>query len=241
MLPLRYRDHARSGFLLIEVVLAMSVMILVVIAVYQIMQVSIMAGEEVRQSKKRSQEINGLVELIRRELGGLPNEATVTSSVREGGATGFAQELIFTDDPLAFSFGATSAHYGPKSIILVPQVGGLNSIAVEYNEDPESRNRPPAGSEPPVLILMRDIFKLEWLFYDQRSASWVEKWEQPNLRPKLVRMALTMPGATEEYIATFKVPEGGAAPAQASGQQPPGDNNNPGNPEVSLPQIPESQ
>ncbi len=206
--------------MLIEVVLAMAVMILVVIAVYQIMQATIMAGEEIRLAKKSSQEMNGLVEMLRRELGGMPNEASVTSSVREGGSAGFSQELIIDGDPLAFSFGASSAHYGPKSVVLIPQIGGLSSIAIEYGEAPDSRNPRPAGYEPPALVLMRDILKVEWLFYDERSASWAEKWEQEKPRPKLVRMLLTRPGESEQYIATFLVPEGGALPASGSVQQP---------------------
>lgn len=208
------------GFLLIEVVLAMAVLVLVTVGLYQVMQATIMAGEEVRAAKKRSQEINGLVELVRRTVGGIPGEAAVTSSARESGAGGFAPALTFTDAPLALTFGAANAHYGPKSIVLVPQIGGLQSVAVEYEEDPDSRRATRVGA-PPTLVLMRDVRGIEWTFYDMRSRSWVEKWEQTTERPRLIRLRMSLPGYDEPYVATFHVPQGG----------PPGAGQSPGGPD----------
>ncbi len=200
--------------MLIEVVLAMAILVLVTIGLYQVMRASITAAEEIRRSKQRSEQLAGFVELVRRSLDSLPNEASVTSSMREGSG-GLTQALTVADASTAFAFGPGSAHYGPKSLILIPQTGGLSSLAIEYEPDPESRT--PQTGEPPVLILLNDVRSIEWLFYDQRSASWAEKWENASPRPGLVRMNLSLPGEELPYTATFRVPAGGVTPSDLGG------------------------
>lgn len=211
-----FRRRARGGgFLLIEVVLAMSILVLVTVGLYQVMRASLTAAEEIRRSKLRAEQVAGLVELMRRSIEFMPNEATLTSEVREG-TNGYSQVLTLAHSPMAFAFGRSSVHYGPKSIIAIPQVGGLSSLAIEYGVDPETRNQPAAGEKPPVLVLLVDVRKVEWLFYDERSTSWVEKWEDSSQRPALIRLTLSLPGEEIAYSATFRVPKGGATVASVN-------------------------
>lgn len=205
-------NWCRGGFLLIEVVMAMAILVVVTVGLYQVMRASITAAEEIRRSKQRSEQLAGLVELVRRSMDALPKEATITSSVREG-AGGMSQALTVADAPVAFAFGRGGAHYGPKSLILVPQVGGLFSLAVEYEPDPEARRQ--SIEKPQVLVLLGDVRGIEWMFYDERLASWIEKWENPSMRPGLLRMNLSLPGEEAPYTATFRIPAGGVTPASA--------------------------
>lgn len=209
--------HSRSGFMLIEVVLAMSILVLVTVGLYQIMQSSISAASEIRDSKVEQQQMNGFVELCRRTIGTLPNEAHIVSAVREQEGQ-FAPLLTIDNSPMAFSFGQRSAYYGPKSLVLIPQIGGLHSVAIEYGEDIDEERIQRTMDPPPPLVLLEDVRGMEWQFYDERSDSWMEKWEDPETRPRLVRMNLFLPGIEEPVSAVYKVPEGGVDAASLTGQ-----------------------
>jgi len=226
-IPLKYRRRGNAGFLLIEVVLGMIILVLVTVGMYRIMSAALETAAEVRETKSRQAEINAFVDLMRRTMRTLPNRATVLSRVNSGGQQPFV-ELVIQDAPGVFAFGPASYFYGIKTLGPRPQLGGLLTMTLGFEaEEPEDAFFNVPAEVPPPVHLLRDVRRIEWLFFDEAGQRWIEAWEAEGTRPRLIQMNLTIAGDPAPTSAVFWLPPMGEMPSAAapSGpeQGPPGE------------------
>ncbi len=202
---MRAESARGGGFLLIEVVLAMSILVLAVVGVYKIMQAALETTSEVRRAHLRDQEVNGVVNLLRKTLRSLPGDASVTTRASQEAVT---LELVVDKSPSAFALGPQSFHFGSQVLSVRQQVGGLLNLTLLFEPELGALGEPVVTKDPlpPPLPLISDLRGVEWRFYDERTARWVEQWNEPSVRPRLIQFTMGVAGRPLPVVAVFEVP-----------------------------------
>ncbi len=208
----------RGGFLLIELVLALAVLVLVSLGVYKIIQATLESASEIRRNHRTTQEIQGMIELTRRAMRNLPGNAEITNRTTADGGRYFP-ELVLDKAPAAFALGPAALHYGPQVLAIRPQIGGLFQFVLIFEPELSATGEPVDDTPSRSLRLLGDVRSLEWRFFDPRTSRWVEKWEETTARPRLVRMLLGIAGHENPFVATFALPDRGDMPSLTGRRQ----------------------
>lgn len=199
--------HSRGGFTLLEVILALGVMALLTGAMFTLVQGAMQATAELHHRQNRMQEVNGLVELCGRAFRNLPGEAVFEATMREEEGV-YVQELLFLEAPRAFSWGGSSQGLGMTLLSARPQLGGLLNLSLlwENTETDEAASPLNMDEASRWLVLIADLHKVQWRFYDPRSSTWMDEWKDSAARPSLVELTLNLAGETEPIRSVFWVP-----------------------------------
>ncbi|MBI4024411.1 MAG: prepilin-type N-terminal cleavage/methylation domain-containing protein [Verrucomicrobia bacterium] len=200
-----FRPHP-GGFTLLEVMLAVALLALLAGGLFAIVSGTMASAAELHQRQNRQQQVEGLVALCQRTFRTLPSSASLQGGVREESGV-YLPEVILRQAPAAFSWGDPSVALPTAVLRARPQVGGLFGLGLLREHD-SSGVESSSESERPVrwLMLLSDIRKLEWRFYDSRTATWMEEWNDHALRPSLVELTLTLAGELSPVRFIFWLP-----------------------------------
>jgi Type II secretion system (T2SS), protein J len=205
---MRTDDSARpnggnGGYLLLEVLLALAILSIVVVMIFQIVQATLRITSDINFLETQQQKIDGICELLRRNLVAMPQTALFQTRKR---ANSF--ELIFRDAPFRFSWSGTSAEFGTVVIAGKPQADGRITLSVLQQAQDGSRVVVDAQSEwkGSWVALLSNIDQLNWRFFDPRTAKWATEWPDAGTKPSLIEITLKLAGRDHPERGVFPWP-----------------------------------
>ncbi len=222
------QHHARSGFTLAEIVIAMTILALISGSV---MAMLLQAGDtaaDIRDTDKKDEEISRFIELLGHTIEALPSDATMEMTIGSESASGYP-ELKISDAVGAFIFGEDVGSAGELVIGLQPQDDSdgssdstepLYQLAISRDSfSPEDTDGDGmvfgAGADDFLtpdtegrywLPLVSDIISAGWRYWDEENQEWLTEWEEENL-PPLMELSIEdshRPGAVR---AVFELPD----------------------------------
>jgi prepilin-type N-terminal cleavage/methylation domain-containing protein len=224
------RNHAlsRSGFSLLEVVIALTILGMITGTLFAIIRGSVKGSVDIVRLQQETDQINHLMDLCRQTFQALPASATLTLSTDDPNSpAGSLQELSITGMPTCFAVGLQPVSYKETTLGLRPDTkqptgdnGALRYLLCLSRDDivpPMDASgstayitRPELGmvqdeEERYWLPLLRGVSSLKWRFWKEDTDEWLEVWEQTAL-PDLVEMQLLMDGRVTPLRMVFSMP-----------------------------------
>src|SRR3954471_5083011 len=109
--PSRITRHAsRSGFTLLEIIMALAILALISGTVFGIMRTSLRTAVETQKMQMEDDELSRFIMLCRHTFQNLPSTAILTLKIVETGDP-VQQELTINGVPEAFAFGTNPMSY----------------------------------------------------------------------------------------------------------------------------------
>src|SRR5271166_2218463 len=116
---------ASSGYLLLEVLLALSILSIVVVMVFQIIQTTLRVTSEINFQQMQQRKVDGICELLRRNFVSMPQTCVFQTRSQNG-----SLELLFRYAPFSFSWAKPGAKFGTVVIGTRPQPDGRVALSV---------------------------------------------------------------------------------------------------------------
>jgi hypothetical protein len=197
------RSAGEAGFLLLEVLLALAILSMVVVMIFQIVQTTLRVASDINFLQRQQQKVDGICELLRRNFIAMPQTALFQTRKK-----GNDFELIFRDAPFNFSWLGTGAQYGTVVIASKPRADGRIDLSVLQEPEGASRNTVDAQTDwkGSWLTLLNDIDQISWRFYDPRNAKWSTEWPDAGTKPSLIEITLKIAGRTHPERGVFRWP-----------------------------------
>lgn len=197
---------AKRGFSLLEVVIALTILVLLAGSVYSVLRGGIDAAATIRESQARQQQIDGFVDLCRAVFHQLSAQAAMEGRIREAGGKALP-EIIFRNCPELFSWGNINDREAVSVLGLVPQVGGRFSLSLlRFNPGGDFLADPVAKAKSEDWItLVPDVTSLSWRFLEPGSNNWLPLLPQGSKRPGAVEMNLQLADLKEPIRMVFNI------------------------------------
>jgi len=196
-MPSLINQRRQSGYLLLEVLLAIAILSIVVVMIFQIVQNTLRATAQINFLQTEQRKIDGIQELFRRNFLAMP----ITCQFQTQSADGRVQ-LVFRHAPFNFSWSRSGVLLGTVTIAGRTQPDGR--IALGFFEEPEAKV---VGQEKgDWILLLGDIDQLTWRFYDTRTGKWLLEWSDAGYKPKLVELSLKLSGRSHLERGVFRWP-----------------------------------
>ncbi len=114
-----------SGYLLLEVLLALAILSIVVVMVFQIIQTTLKVTADINFLQLQQRKVDGICELLRRNFVSMPQTCLFQTRKKNGSV-----ELVFRYAPFNFSWAKTGAKFGTFVIGSRPQPDGRFALSV---------------------------------------------------------------------------------------------------------------
>lgn len=216
-----------TGFTLLEVVMALSLLALLSGMVFGVMRVSMSTAFETRKMQLENDEISRFIMLCRHTFMNLPSTAILTLEITETG-TPVQQELTISGVPEAFAFGSNPMSYKDSILGMRPDLEateasetgerlyyiGLSREDLIPNDPTQTNSIASTNGEGLAapddqgrfwMPLLADVTSVTWRFYKEAEDLWEEEWDSTDL-PQLVEMNLTLQGRTLPLRSVFALP-----------------------------------
>jgi len=197
----RARGRARlrgSGYLLLEVLLALAILSIIVGLVFRIIQTTSRVTSNVEFLQGQQEHSDGIYEILRKDIESLPGTAEFQTK-----RTKDDFELIF--DETSFNFSWKGAESGFGTVILAvknQQDGRFSLVATEIPEPPVSD--PDATPPPPIVTtLITGLVRCDWRFFDRNTGNWVANWTNGGDKPTLLECTFQVSGQPAPVRAVF--------------------------------------
>jgi type II secretion system protein J len=205
--PVNRKQHlakaGSSGYLLLEVLLALAVLSIVVVMVFQIIQTTLRTTSDINFFQTQQRKVDGICELLRRNFISMP--ATCLFQTRNhNGST----ELIFRYAPFNFSWMKTGAEFGTIVIASRPQPDGRLALSVleESGNALESYVDNGIERKRDWVSLISDVDQLTWRFYNSRTGKWSSDWPDTSIKPNLLEINIKLAGRNHMERGVFRWP-----------------------------------
>ncbi len=197
---LRDNRTARTrGLTLIEVMVALGVMIILVGGIFLIVQTSLKAVLIVDNNASRQDEITNLIDILRSSFRNLPTRARMTAQPISEGST--REHLLIIRDAPGFLTWLAQPEAEDMIVLLSLRQDDedagwrvcLKRFAPPKNfseKDFNPKNLLRAGAKVPWLELVGDFRKAGIEFFDTKTQTWKERWDDSNERPALIKLDL---------------------------------------------------
>jgi hypothetical protein len=193
----------RSGYLLLEVLLALAVLSISVVMIFKIIQTTLKVTADINFLQTQQRKVDGIYELLRRNFDSMPRTCTFQTRTVNG-----SLELIFRAAPFNFSWVATGASFGTVVIGSRPQADGRFALSV-LQEGPNALDSyVDSGSEKKAdwFPVMNDVERINWRFFDAASGKWSSDWPDVATKPNLVELTFKLAGRNHTERCVFRWP-----------------------------------
>ena len=96
------------GFTLLEVILGLGLITMLIGGIYSIATASLQLSNTVLENQQEDMHMHAFINLLRRNLQGLPGNGTITMEEASTSGQIYQSEIVLTDYPLAFAWGSAS-------------------------------------------------------------------------------------------------------------------------------------
>jgi type II secretion system protein J len=198
------RDRVEtSGYLLLEVLLAVAVLSISVVMIFRIIQTTLKATADITFLQTQQRKVDGISQLLRRNFDSMPQSCTFQTRSANG-----SLELIFRSAPFNFSWVTAGANYGTVVIAGRPLPNGRVALSV-LQESGDALNSYVDGSNEKKadwFPLMDDVEQLSWRFFDGQAGKWTSVWPNPASKPSLVELTFKLAGRSHLERCVFRWP-----------------------------------
>lgn len=191
-----------SGYLLLEVLLALAVLTLVVGMVFQIIQTALKVTADINFLQTQQRKVDGITELLRRNFDSMPQSCVFQTRKVNGSV-----ELIFRSAPFNFSWVKAGANFGTVVLASRPQSDGRLALSVLQESGNALDSYVDAGNEKAEWFpLMNDVEELNWRFLDVVTGKWSPEWPNTAAKPNLVQLTFKLAGRNHTERCVFRWP-----------------------------------
>ncbi len=194
----------RAGFTLMEIMVGMGVLGMLLFTMYRLVGTQLMALQNTRDSQLESVAMDGLVRYVQGVLNNLPlHQTDVLRGFPHVFGMAPADELQWTARPgLALLTSAAPDEDYALTLTIQPKTATsrLQDLGIRRRllTEPDS-----AYDWIPILA---DVFALEFRYFQPSLGAWVERWDDANARPTLVRMKIWRRASDEPFEIVLPVP-----------------------------------
>ena len=194
---------ASSGYLLVEVLLAIAILSIVVVMVFQIIQTTLRVTSDIDFLQTQQRKVDGICELLRRNFVSMPQTCLFQTRDHNG-----STELIFRYAPFNFSWMNPGAKFGTVVIASRPQPDGRLALSVLEESGNALESYVDSGIERKSdwVPLVNDVDRLTWRFYDARAGKWSSDWPDTAVKPNLVEINIKLAGRNHLERGVFRWP-----------------------------------
>lgn len=192
-----------SGYLLLEVLLAVAVLSISVVMIFRIIQTTLKATADITFLQTQQRKVDGISQLLRRNFESMPQTCTFQTRSVNG-----SLELIFRSAPFNFSWVTTKANFGTVVIARRPLPNGRLALTV-LQESGDALNSYVDGSNEKKgewFPLVDDAEQLSWRFFDGQAQKWTSDWPNPATKPSLVELTFKLAGRNHLERCVFRWP-----------------------------------
>jgi hypothetical protein len=219
----------RTGFTLLETILALGVTFLIVTTAFGIVTSCMELGDAVRVSRTGREEKAAVEDLFRNFFSTLPQDAVLECRV-SGSSRAPLTEIRVQNAP---SLAGAVLNPGPNEVLVIhtsEEPGGYLRLGVGVSEGRigTARTNPVIG-----FAVAGQIAMCRWRFFQADRNQWQEKWEAGMGRPRFVELTFSQTSAAPERWV-FPVPVFAPAPPPTGDPQnpnPPVDEDGDGKPD----------
>lgn len=232
----------RSGFTLVEVIAALTILALLTGSVYSLLRQAVQAAADLQDSDRSDLATLRFIELCRSTLETLPAEATLSLATAE--ETGTAAEFTISSAPEAFSVGPNPVSDSDLILSLRLVDADADSAAAEsvYQVAISREEFAPLVKEGDFQVrrtsedeffqpdeqgrywlpLLRGIRGLDWRFWNEDDQLWEDDWTEAPSRPSLLEMQLWPENRPAPLRVVFALPPAEVASAATEQSAPAG-------------------
>jgi type II secretory pathway pseudopilin PulG len=195
---------AGFGFTILEIMVGVGVVGLVLITMYRLVASQLQALQISREAQAQSAAMDGLASYLQGVLAGLPvRQADCLRGHNR--VFGLAPEDVieWLGRP-GLSLLTSAAPEADYAVTLTLMNSTTNSRQRELGIRRRLVTEPDSAYE--WIRLLPDIAGLEFRYFHPSIGAWLERWEDPNSRPALVRMKVWRRANEEPYEVVLDVP-----------------------------------
>jgi type II secretion system protein J len=193
----------RAGYLLLEVLLALAVLSLAVVMIFQIIQTTLKVTAEIDFLQVEQRKVDSLFELMRRNFTTMPVTALFqTRTVNR------STQLIFRYAPFNFTWVRAGSSYGTVIIATQPQPDGSLALSIleDTSDKSDSRIADVGDQKAGWFPLLTEVEFLKWRFYSEQSGTWSSEWQDTGVKPNLVEMTFKLVGREHTDTCIYRWP-----------------------------------
>lgn len=193
-----------SAFTLLEIMVGVGVLGLLLITMYRLVGTQLMALQVSRDSQLEAVAMDGLVRYVQGILGSLPlRQNDVLRGIPHVYGMSPADELQWVGRP-GMSLLTSAAPEDDYAMTLTLQPKNTTSRLQDLGVRRRLVSEPDRNYE--WIPLLADVAALEFRYWQPSMGAWIEKWDDQNSRPLLVRMKVWRRATDEPFEVVFPVP-----------------------------------
>lgn len=206
--------RARSGFTLIEMLLAIGIFILLVGAVYSVVSVAVTSSSQLAEDQVEARRLGAFQDFLRRGFLNLPAESDVSLRARAQGPIGAGLELVIKPVAGAFDLGPVGGLGGGVVLSVVTEGQNKGRFSIAHFPARMDRDELKRYLESATWVsLLDNVDQIRWRFWDKNLNQFVETWDKGRERPEMIEFTFAAAGESPT-VCLFRLPTlGQSAPA----------------------------
>ncbi len=209
----RTHHHRKTGFTLLELVMAIGLMAIISGMVFGIARTSLALGNTIVATQNEEMEHQAFLDLLGHFFPALPGNARFELAVQDSGSH-YITDMTFQNVPMAFTWGGEERIAKAIRLSTVKRRTGFLDIVLSYYENEilegsESQfGQSSSLSTQPFaeIILLTDVAYFEWRVLDGRSMEWQFDWDIQGRLPLQVELTMAIGAKGEEIRQIFWIP-----------------------------------
>ena len=196
-------NRRNSGYLLFEVLLALAVLSIVVVMIFQIIQTTLKVTADIDFLQVQQRKVDGIFELMRRNFNSMP--ASCLFQTRNlGGST----QLVFRYAPFNFTWAKAGPSFGTVIVADRPQPDGRIALSILQQVGDTSSDQIGRDDDKNAdwFPLLSDIERISWRFFSEPTGKWTPDWPDTGSKPNLVELTLKLAGRKHTDTCIFRWP-----------------------------------
>jgi prepilin-type N-terminal cleavage/methylation domain-containing protein len=199
----RRSANGNRGFTLLEVMMAVLMIAILVMAVYRFVEANIRAISSSTEMSEDRQSVVGLVNFIQDQLNALPAEnpnVLTGEPFKKNNLRGDRLEWICRAGEGVLTTAAPDEYRVTLTLESVDKSADQMAVGIRRRlVDEDIKNSK-------FMPLLRNVAAFKLRYFDKRQNNYVDQWRYPDAKPWLVEVSIWRNADEEPYVAVLGVP-----------------------------------